>query len=51
MTMVVQPMKEMGENAAELLLKRIGQKEPEMPAEIVLGTRIHQGESVRKLER
>lgn len=49
MTMVVQPMKEMGENAAELLLKRIGQKEPEMAAEIVLGTSIHEGDSVKTL--
>lgn len=50
MTMVVQPMKEMGENAVELLLKRIGQKEQTMAAEIVLGTWIHEGNSVKEFE-
>ena len=44
--MVVQPMKEMGERAAELLLERIGSKEREMAMEIVLGTRISEGDSV-----
>jgi LacI family transcriptional regulator len=44
--MVVQPMKEMGERAAELLLERIGSKEREMAMEIVLGTRISAGDSV-----
>lgn len=47
--MVVQPMKEMGEKAVELLLKRIESKEQEMPLELVLGTRISEGDSVAKV--
>ncbi len=47
--MVVQPMKEMGEKAAELLLNRIGSREQEMPMEIVLGTRISEGNSVAEI--
>lgn len=44
--MVVQPMKEIGEKAVELLLRRISEKTKEMPLEIVLGTRIQEGNSI-----
>lgn len=47
--MVVQPMKEMGEKAVELLLERIGSGQQEMPMEIVLGTRISEGNSVAEM--
>ena len=47
--MVVQPMKEMGEKAVELLLERIGSGQREMAMEIVLGTRVSEGDSVAKL--
>jgi len=47
--MVVQPMKEMGERAVELLLGRIGSKEEQMPMEIVMGTRISEGDSVARI--
>ena len=47
--MVVQPMKEMGEKAAELLLERIGSGQQEMAMEIVLGTRISEGDSVAEI--
>ena len=46
---VVQPMKEMGEKAAELLLERIGSGQQEMAMEIVLGTRISEGDSVAEI--
>lgn len=49
MCMVIQPMKEMGEKAVEILLGRIGQKEQGLPMEIVLGTRISDGNSVASL--
>lgn len=45
---VVQPMRQMGDQAVELLLRRIeGADGP--PAEIVLGTRIREGNSIRVL--
>ncbi len=49
MTMVVQPMKEMGRKAAELLLKRISEKESGAPMEYILGTKIEKGNSIKKL--
>lgn len=49
MCMVIQPMKEMGEKAVELLLGRIGKKEQEMPVELVLGTKISDGNSIRAI--
>ncbi len=48
--MVVQPMKEMGEKAVELLLQRIGSREEQMAMEIVMGTRISEGDSVARVE-
>ena len=51
MYMVVQPMKEMGEKAVDLLLNRIEHKETGMPVEIVLGTRIQEGNSIMRLKR
>lgn len=47
--MVIQPMKEMGEKAVEMLLSRIGKKEQELPMEIVLGTKISDGNSIAPL--
>ena len=49
MTMVIQPMKEMGKRAANLVLKRIGDKEHEPPIEYILGTKIEKGNSIKKL--
>ncbi len=51
MYMVVQPMKEMGEKTVELLLSRIEGKETGMPVEIVLGTRIQEGNSIMRLKK
>ena len=50
MTMVVQPMKEMGQRAVTLILKRIKEKEHEPPIEYILGTKIEQGDSIKKLK-
>ena len=50
MYMVVQPMQEMGEKTVDLLLDRIEHKEEGMPIEIVLGTRIQEGNSIKKLK-
>lgn len=50
MCTVVQPMKEMGEKAAELLLNRIQGKLGEEPVELVLDTLFQEGDSVRTLE-
>ena len=45
---VVQPMRQMGDKAVELLLRRIeGEDGP--PAEIVLGTRLKAGNSILPL--
>lgn len=62
MYMVVQPMREMSEKAVELLLERIenshekksgekkfNEKKLEMPVEIIMGTRIQEGNSIRFL--
>ena len=49
MNMVVQPMKEMGEKSVELLLKKIVNPKDETPVEIVLPTRLHEGNSIKKL--
>lgn len=49
MCMIAQPMKEMGEKAVGLLLKRIIGNENEIPVEIVMSTRIVAGNSIREL--
>ena len=51
MYMVVQPMKEMGEKAVELLLNRINDKssEPSLPMEIIMTTHVQKGNSIRDL--
>lgn len=49
MCMVVQPMKEMGEKSVEILLRHIGRKEAEIPVEIIMGTRIKEGDSIARL--
>ena len=49
MCLVVQPMKEMGEKAVDILLRKIESSEQEMPLEVTLGTRIEKGNSIRKL--
>ena len=46
MSMVVQPMKEMGEKAVEILLHKIRSKEDELPIEIIMGTKIQEGNSI-----
>ncbi len=51
MYMVVQPMKEMGEKTVDLLLNRIEGKENGTPVEIVLGTRIQEGNSIIRLKK
>jgi len=48
-TMVVQPMREMGEKAAKQILKRINDKEQDAPMEYILGTNLEIGNSVKKL--
>ena len=47
--MVVQPMKEMGEKAVEILLSRIGDKETDYATEIIMNSRISSGNSIRRL--
>ena len=54
MHMVVQPMKEMSEKAVEILLHHIQgksgkNKREEIPVEIIMGTRIREGNSVARL--
>ena len=49
MSMVVQPMKEMGERAVEVLLRKIRSKEEELPIEIIMSTKIHEGNSIARL--
>ncbi len=49
MYMVVQPMKELGEKSAELLLKRIEDKDVTEAEEIVLEAWIEEGNSVKEL--
>lgn len=50
MCMVVQPMKEMGEKAVDLLLDRINQQHDEesLPMEIIMTTKIQKGNSIRE---
>lgn len=51
MYMVVQPMKEMGEKAVELLLDRIRKKDGNLlPMEIIVTTRVQKGNSIRDLK-
>lgn len=49
MCMVVQPMQELAEKAAEIILQRIEGKAEEKPIEIVLNTQMTEGDSVRDL--
>lgn len=44
--MVVQPMKEMGEKAVEILLRHIDSKEKTPPVEVVMNTTIRTGNSI-----
>lgn len=50
MCMVVQPMKEMSEKAVELLLSRINNKEAAYPMELIMGTRMREGDSIATLD-
>lgn len=47
--MVVQPMQEMGEKACELLLQKINSKDKALSSEIILSTRISDGNSIAQL--
>lgn len=51
MHMVVQPMKEMSEKAVEILLHHVRSKnkKEDIPVEIIMGTRIREGNSVVRL--
>jgi LacI family transcriptional regulator len=52
LSLVVQPMKEMGEKSVELLLKRIaekGKEEKEAPMELIVSTKLREGNSIRRL--
>lgn len=49
MNLVVQPMKEIGEKAAKLILTRVNEKEKSMPMEYIMGTKIEEGNSIRNL--
>ncbi len=49
MTLVVQPMREMGEKTAQLILKRITEKEHDAPMEYILGTKLEIGNSIKKM--
>lgn len=51
MTMVVQPMKEMGEQVVELLLSRVNSKEEDLPKEIILSTNVQLGNSIKNLKK
>jgi len=48
-SVVVQPMQELAEESAELLLRRISGEETGAPRQIVLGTQIQEGTSIRKI--
>ena len=48
-SVVVQPMQEIGEKAAELLLKRIQGKLDQKSIELVLDTTLQEGDSIRSL--
>lgn len=47
--MVEQPLKEMGERAAEILIHRINSENESMPMEISLSTTLREGKSIKKL--
>ncbi|NBH83139.1 LacI family transcriptional regulator [bacterium C-53] len=47
--MVVQPMRDMGEKAVEILLHHIGSKEKTPPVEIVMNTSVRTGNSIAKV--
>jgi len=49
MNMVVQPMKEMGEKSVELLLNKIAKPKELNAVEIVLPTKLQEGNSIKKL--
>ena len=49
-TLVVQPMKEMGETAARLVLKHIAGSEKTASVEYILGTKIEHGNSIKRLK-
>lgn len=49
MNMVVQPMKEMGEKSVELLLNKIAKPKDINAVEIILPTKLHEGNSIKKL--
>ena len=49
MSMVVQPMKEMGERAVEVLLRKIRSKVEELPVEIIVSTKLQEGNSIARL--
>ena len=48
-SVVVQPMQEIGEKAAELLLKRMQGKIDQKPMEFILETTLQEGDSIRSL--
>ncbi|MCR5303781.1 MAG: LacI family transcriptional regulator [Lachnospiraceae bacterium] len=50
-TTVVQPMKQMGEKAVELLLDRVENKNAEEPVQVVLTTRLSRGDSISEIKR
>ncbi len=49
MYMVIQPMKEMGEKAVELVLMHINSKEDVTPIEIMMSTKIFEGNSIARI--
>ena len=49
MSIVVQPMKEMGEKAVEVLLRKIRSKVEEAPVEIIMATKLQEGNSIARL--
>lgn len=49
MVMVAQPMKEMCEKAVELLLRHVENGDDEMPVEIIMSTKIVEGNSIRSI--
>ena len=53
MNLVVQPMKEMGEKAAEIVLQKIAEESEEATPsmEFILSTRIEEGNSIKNLKR
>ncbi|MBP3876189.1 MAG: LacI family DNA-binding transcriptional regulator [Lachnospiraceae bacterium] len=47
--LVVQPMQQMGEEAARLILQRVRAKEDTAPMDVVFGTTLQAGNSIRRL--